>query len=188
MATPPERYKTTKSIFSLARSLNNRGCNFRSFLNAEISKKTKGKPKQGSKRYRHLRKFIERRREKKIEKRSTLDLTAQVIFMMMMIMMIWRCKGDKDNAVPACAAVDDDAYDDNDDYDDDDVVKEEVFEKKRESGNCIDGDDDNNDGDGDDVCDCELQSHCFSPSTFLTSTWQTCKNHSRGGCQRRETP
>ena len=58
-------------------------------MNAEISKKTKGKPKQGSKRYRQLQKFIERRREKKIEKRSTLDLTAQVILMMMMIMMIW---------------------------------------------------------------------------------------------------
>ena len=88
MATPPERYKTAKSIFSLARSLNNRGCNFRTFLKTEISKQTKGKPKQGSKRYGHLRKFIERRREKKLEKRSTLDPTAQVILKMMMIMMM----------------------------------------------------------------------------------------------------
>ena len=110
--------------------------------------------------------------------------------MMMMIMMRWRCKSDKDNAVPACAAVDDDAYDDNDDYDDDDVVEEEVFKDKCESGNCIDDDDDNDDFDdvGDGFCDCELHSHCFSPSTFLTSTWQTCKKHSRGGSQRRETP
>ena len=70
--------------------MNNRGCNFRTFLNAEISKQTKGKGKlkQGSKRYRHLRKFIERRREKKIEKRSTLDPTAEVILMTMIIMMV----------------------------------------------------------------------------------------------------
>ena len=92
MATPPERYKTTKSTFFLTCSLNNRGCNFGTFLNAEISKKTKLKPKQGSKRYQHFRKFIERRREKKLEKRHTLDLTARVILMMMMrmvMMMMW---------------------------------------------------------------------------------------------------
>ena len=97
MATPPERYKTTESTFSLARSLNNKGCNFCTFLKAEILKKTKVKPKQGSKRYQHLRKFVERRREKKLKKRRTLDPTAQVILllgilimmMMMMRMMMW---------------------------------------------------------------------------------------------------
>ena len=92
MATPPERYKTTKSTFSLACSMNNRGCHFGTFLNAEISKKTKPKPKQGSKRYQHFRKFIERRRERKLEKRRTLDPTAQVILKMiviMMMMMMW---------------------------------------------------------------------------------------------------
>ena len=43
-------------------------------------KKAKVKVKRGSQRYLHLLNFIERRREKKREKRRTLDATAQVIF------------------------------------------------------------------------------------------------------------
>ena len=56
--------------------------------------KTKMKQKRGSKRYIHLRNFIERRREKKLQKWRTLDPCAQVILLMtlvMMIMMRW-CK------------------------------------------------------------------------------------------------
>ena len=37
------------------------------------------RPKKGSKRYRHLLDFIERRRRLRLEKRRTLDLSAQVI-------------------------------------------------------------------------------------------------------------
>lgn len=48
--------------------------------NATKRKKTKVKPKKGSQRYLHLLNFIERRREKKLKKRRTLDPTAQVIF------------------------------------------------------------------------------------------------------------
>ena len=55
MATPPERYKTKKP-------------------------RVRARPRQlGSQRYRHLLDFIERRRRLKLEKRRTLDLSAQVI-------------------------------------------------------------------------------------------------------------
>ena len=79
MATPPERYKTAESTFSLALSMNNRGCHFSTFFEAEISKKTRVKSKPGSKKYRHLQRFIKTRRQKKREKRCTLDRSAQVI-------------------------------------------------------------------------------------------------------------
>ena len=88
MATPPDRYKTAESTFSLARSRNNRGCHFSTFFKAEISKKTKVKQKQGSKRYCHLRMFIETRRRKKLEKRCTLDPLAEVDFLTIMMMMM----------------------------------------------------------------------------------------------------
>ena len=60
-------------------------------------RRTRVKPKRGSKRYLHLQKFIETRRQKKLRKRSTLDLSAQVsllieniITMMMMLVMIMK--------------------------------------------------------------------------------------------------
>ena len=84
-------------------------------------KKTKMKLR-GSKRYLHLLKFIATRREKKLEKRRTLDPSAKVTKTML---------------YPA----------DGDDYDDDDGdgVMEEVFKEVIESGNYIDID---HDGDG----------------------------------------
>ena len=54
MATPPERYKKKPRVRSRPRQL-------------------------GSQRYRHLLDFIQRRRRLKLEKRRTLDLSAQVI-------------------------------------------------------------------------------------------------------------
>ena len=61
MGPPRERYKVTKK------------------------QKTGVRLKRGSKKYLHLQKFIERRREKKIEKRRTLDPTAKVIFVVFLI-------------------------------------------------------------------------------------------------------
>ena len=55
MSTPPEQYKNTRK-----------------------KPRNRLKPKQGSKKYRHLLKFIETRRQKKREKRCTLDRSAQV--------------------------------------------------------------------------------------------------------------
>ena len=63
MAKPPERYKRTKE------------------------KKTRMGQKRGSKKYLHLQKFIERRRQKKLEKRRTLDPSAQVILQILLIML-----------------------------------------------------------------------------------------------------
>ena len=55
MATPPERHRAKKA-------------------------RVRERPRQqGSKRYRHLLDFIERRRRLRLEKRRTLDLSAQVI-------------------------------------------------------------------------------------------------------------
>ena len=54
MAKPPEHYKHTKE------------------------KKNRVRQKRGSKKYIHLQKFIETRRQKKLAKRCTLDSSAQV--------------------------------------------------------------------------------------------------------------
>ena len=43
-----------------------------------MEQKTTVKPKRGRKKYFHLQKFIETRRQKKLEKRCTLDLAAEV--------------------------------------------------------------------------------------------------------------
>lgn len=74
MSTPPEQYKNTRK-----------------------KPRNRLKPKPGSKKYRHLLKFIETRRQKKREKRCTLDRSAQVFLslkilpqMMMMMMQWWR--------------------------------------------------------------------------------------------------
>ena len=40
--------------------------------------KTREEPKTGKKRYRHLQEFIEKRRQKKLQRKCTLDLSAQV--------------------------------------------------------------------------------------------------------------
>ena len=40
--------------------------------------KTREEPKKGKKRYRHLQEFIEKRRQKKLQRKCTLDLSAQV--------------------------------------------------------------------------------------------------------------
>ena len=115
---------------------------------------------RGSKRYLHLLKFIATRREKKLEKRRTLDPSAKVT---------------KPMLYPA----------DDDDYDDDgDGVVEKVFKEVNEGGNYIDIDDSDGDGDG-----LVLSNHfrCFSPSMCLTSTEQTWTKLRSGGCQRRRT-
>ena len=41
---------------------------------------TKVEPKRGSTKYLHLQKFIETRKQKKLAKRCTLDLSAEVTF------------------------------------------------------------------------------------------------------------
>ena len=46
---------------------------------SQVKKSRVRRPKQGSRKYRHLLDFIERRRRMKLEKRATLDLSAQVI-------------------------------------------------------------------------------------------------------------
>ena len=73
-------------------------------LDSGQRRKTRVKPKRGSKKYLHLQKFIEMRREKKLQRRCTLDPSAQVTF------LIERCFDNGD---------DDDNHNDDDDDDDD---------------------------------------------------------------------
>ena len=76
MNATPERYKDTVDVSTLKEDL-------RRLLENDLyrqKQKTRVKPKQGSKKYRHLRRFIETRRMKKLEKRCTLDPSAQVTF------------------------------------------------------------------------------------------------------------
>ena len=47
--------------------------------------KTGVRLKRGSKKFQHLQKFIERRREKKLEKRRTFDSTAKVILLLFLL-------------------------------------------------------------------------------------------------------
>ena len=73
-ATPPERYRDTIDFSALK-------ADFRRALGnvfSGLKHKNSLKPKRGSKKYLHLQKFIERRRQKKLEKRCTLDPSAQV--------------------------------------------------------------------------------------------------------------
>ena len=74
MANPPERYKDTFNMSTIREDI-------RRALEKALSRqkqRTRVKPKRGSKKHVHLQKFIETRRKKKLEKRCTLDLAAEV--------------------------------------------------------------------------------------------------------------
>ena len=71
MATSPYDFKDTLAVSALKAAIP------RAFGNCLSGQKQK-KPHIGSKKYLHLKKFIERRRQKKFEKRCTLDRSAQV--------------------------------------------------------------------------------------------------------------
>ena len=77
MAKPPERDKDTIDVCDQKADIH------RVFGNVFSGQRQKTsvnsvKPKKGSKKYLHLQKFIQKRRQKKLEKRCTLDLSAQV--------------------------------------------------------------------------------------------------------------
>ena len=70
MATPPERHKDAINVSTL-----------KAGIRREFERVVSGQKNQrGSKKYLHLQKFIETRRQKKLEKRCTLDPSAQVSF------------------------------------------------------------------------------------------------------------
>ena len=88
MATSPGGDEDTLSVSPLKAAM-------RRALGNDLSRqKQKTRVKRGSKKYLHLRNFIETRRQKKLEKRRTLDPSAQVslpienIFSFMIMSMI----------------------------------------------------------------------------------------------------
>ena len=76
MATPPDGYDDTLDVSAMKAAM-------RRALGNDISwqkQKPRVEPKRGSTKYLHLQKFIETRKQKKLAKRSTLDLSAEVTF------------------------------------------------------------------------------------------------------------
>ena len=82
MDTPPDGDKDTLSVSALKAAM-------RRALENDLSwQKQKTRVKRGSKKYLHLKKFIETRRQKKLEKRCTLDRSAEVMVMLMVMTLI----------------------------------------------------------------------------------------------------
>jgi hypothetical protein len=81
MATSPGGDEDTLSVSPLKAAM-------RRALGNDLSRqKQKTRVKIGSKKYLHLKKFIETRRQKKLEKRCTLDRSAEVMVMVMVMVM-----------------------------------------------------------------------------------------------------
>ena len=75
MATPPDSDEDTLDVSALKAAM-------RRALENDLSRqKQKTRVKKGSNKYLRLKKFIETRRQKKLEKRCTLDRSAQVMVM-----------------------------------------------------------------------------------------------------------